>query len=42
MFKMDLEKVEEQEINTAGEDVTASYEITYANGTLEVTKNFRS
>ena len=25
-------------VNTAGEDVTASYEITYANGTLEVTK----
>ena len=24
--------------NTAGEDVTASYDITYANGTLEVTK----
>ena len=25
-------------VNAAGEDVTASYEITYANGTLEVTK----
>ena len=25
-------------VNTVGEDVTASYEITYANGSLEVTK----